>query len=339
MDLSTATPLEIDTRLAELYGDLADANRDRDAAKARAHAAAGDKGRRIRGGGVLYTLTAAEAIARCRAIIADGYQPKPWDPDSPVKAVDKYDNAVARIIAAKEAMKPFDAEYERRPWPRFFYVPGGHIHSTLYCRTCHRDGNVTDVRWWPPMSGKTEAEAVADKGPVLCTVCYPSAPVEHTRGLDKPDRCTGSGQPPRPGTAKRYGRNVYGNCAVCPPEADRQIVLSGNRIRAHKPAPPPPPTVTVVATIPHAADGDTRYDLSNGMFITRSDRVHRRYHGYKYSAWQPGAGDGGIAAFRGGAATLKALLADLTARLQQPAEPAAEPRGGRVADVWASVTD
>ena len=41
---------------------------------------------------------------------------------------------------------------------------------------------VTDDRpefaWQPQMSGKTETEAVAEYGMIMCTVCFPTAPAD-----------------------------------------------------------------------------------------------------------------------------------------------------------------
>ena len=36
--------------------------------------------------------------------------------------------------------------------------------------------------WLPKLSGMTEAEAVEEHGPALCSVCFPSAPVEWQGG-------------------------------------------------------------------------------------------------------------------------------------------------------------
>ena len=58
----------------------------------------------------------------------------------------------------------------------------------------------------------------------------------------------------------------------------------------------------------------TRYRLPNGWFIDRDELVSMRYHGYKYSLWEPGAskptwpGASGCAAFRGGHSTLAGAL-------------------------------
>lgn len=51
----------------------------------------------------------------------------------------------------------------------------------------------TKVGWLPEVSGLTEAEAVAEYGAILCTICFPSAPVEWTRGKEDPNVCPGSG--------------------------------------------------------------------------------------------------------------------------------------------------
>jgi hypothetical protein len=64
-------------------------------------------------------------------------------------------------------------------WSRFFLVTSskGHIHSSMDCSTCR---HTTRYGWLPELSGKTEAEAVESQGPALCSVCFPSAPVEWT---------------------------------------------------------------------------------------------------------------------------------------------------------------
>jgi hypothetical protein len=75
--------------------------------------------------------------------------------------------------------------------------------------------------------------------------------------------------------------------------------------------------ITVMRTIPQAAEGYTRYDLSNGWFIAKEALVHRRCHGHLYEAWEPGAGPVSTAnkhgargaAYRGGGESLASLLA------------------------------
>jgi len=64
-------------------------------------------------------------------------------------------------------------------WSRFYVVGGGHIHSTMECSTCYP---TTLFGWLPELSGHEEREAVAACGPMLCSVCFPTAPVDHQGG-------------------------------------------------------------------------------------------------------------------------------------------------------------
>lgn len=73
----------------------------------------------------------------------------------------------------------FNAEHERRPWPRYYVVTSsaGHIHASTGCQTCRA---TTQFGWLPNMSGQSEAEAMAALGThaeALCSVCFPAAPV------------------------------------------------------------------------------------------------------------------------------------------------------------------
>ena len=73
-----------------------------------------------------------------------------------------------------------DSEYQVRRWSRFFLVTSssGHIHSSMCCSTCNKGKNATTFALLPELSGKDEKAAVDKLGPALCSVCFPSAPVE-----------------------------------------------------------------------------------------------------------------------------------------------------------------
>ena len=88
----------------------------------------------------------------------------------------RYDEAQTAMDAARALYELADSRY--RGWSRFFMVPGGHIHASLSCKTCNKVGQSTAFTWLSHLSGLTEAEAVAEYGPVLCTVCFPSAPLD-----------------------------------------------------------------------------------------------------------------------------------------------------------------
>lgn len=74
-------------------------------------------------------------------------------------------------------------------WSRFFLVQ--HIHSSQHCSSFRLR---TRIGWLPDVSGLTEAEAVKEHGATLCTICFPSAPVELTTKPVDPNLCTGSGK-------------------------------------------------------------------------------------------------------------------------------------------------
>jgi hypothetical protein len=98
-----------------------------------------------------------------------------------------YSSWFEQYDAMRIALDEAQAEYQSRNanyggWSRFFLVRGGHIHSSLSCPTCNRNGSMTIFQWLTDLSGLTEGDAVAEYGAVLCTVCFPSAPVEYTNG-------------------------------------------------------------------------------------------------------------------------------------------------------------
>lgn len=127
--------------------------------------------------------------------------------------------------------RPYEAEYRRRPWSRFFLVnnSGGHIHSSTHCSTCFP---TTRFGWLPEFSGQTEAEAVAKHGAILCTVCYPTAPVEWTDRRDD-SVCEGSGDYYDHEQPHRVGY-YSGNWATCQGCKTRQTVTKAGKIRKHK---------------------------------------------------------------------------------------------------------
>ena len=114
-------------------------------------------------------------------------------------------------------------------WPRFFHVV--HIHKSMNCSSFRP---TTRVGWLPQLSGRTEAEAVAEQGESLCTICYPSAPVALTTKPADPNACAGSGK----GYSKEYktGRenSHYGRAGYCPVCLRWQTVTASGVMRKHK---------------------------------------------------------------------------------------------------------
>jgi hypothetical protein len=73
-----------------------------------------------------------------------------------------------------------DAIYLASPWLRYFPClnSNGHIHSSQSCSTLRP---ATRMGWTPQLSGKPVSAAIAELGPILCSVCFPEAPVEWRR--------------------------------------------------------------------------------------------------------------------------------------------------------------
>lgn len=205
-DLTTATPVEIDTRLAEIHRQLGAlnhkisslTNRVLDRAGLRIRHSATWQTRKV-----TYTVTGTfeDGVAILTAYseafeawIAAGYpsDQRPTNPGGAMYTGSTIDveelvaerrAAVARRLELWADANVLQGEYLSRPWPRYYLVTSsaGHIHSHTDCQTCRR---TTEFGWMPERSGQTEAEAIADLGDYaesLCSVCYPNAPVDPKR--------------------------------------------------------------------------------------------------------------------------------------------------------------
>ncbi|MBM4574930.1 hypothetical protein GS896_25525 [Rhodococcus hoagii] len=148
------------------------------------------------------------------------------------RRIQDYSSYPAKLEALKAQLSDIDDEftqveapYHENPWSRFFLVQGGHIHASQHCHTLRP---TTRILWLPELSGDTEAKAVEDHGTILCTHCFPSAPVEWTIGPIKPED-------PTKCTNKRRGEWVtrfrYAECPECGAVAS---VTSIGNLRQHK---------------------------------------------------------------------------------------------------------
>lgn len=89
---------------------------------------------------------------------------------------------VLRIIIGQEL--PLEAEYERRPWQRYWHVTNnnGHIHRNQSCTSCFPD---TQYAWRTDLSGLSEAEVVEREAYNACSVCMPIAPAEQKAARER----------------------------------------------------------------------------------------------------------------------------------------------------------
>lgn len=126
--------------------------------------------------GHLYTVQ--ESWELLEAALADPDEPA-WSKEKLQRIAASRDENRATYQDAQDAILELDGHYTG--WSRFFLVisSAGHIHRSQECHTCRV---TTEYGWLPKLSGKSEDEAVEKLGPKLCSVCFPSAPVEHQGG-------------------------------------------------------------------------------------------------------------------------------------------------------------
>jgi hypothetical protein len=132
--------------------------------------------------------------------------------------------ALLRQVQAETA----EHETNYTGWSRFWLVTNsnGHIHRDRSCSTCRPS---TEYAFLPELSGLDEKAAVDAYGTRLCSVCFPSAPVEWTVGITKvdPDACPGGPAD----DVRLWGRGARGYCPTC---GYRGTVKNDGTIRKHK---------------------------------------------------------------------------------------------------------
>lgn len=177
MNLTTMTPVDIDTMLADLYYKAMKirVTIDRHLDGVMCHADARRTYGRGNGG---WDMTMADAETKVREALADGTT-KSWDVRSHQSTLDALDAAREALGANHAEQTQIGAEFIRRGgWTRAFLVTDGHVHSSRACSTCNNGDQPTSFYWLTEFSGHDEAEVVVAAADRACTVCYPSAPVE-----------------------------------------------------------------------------------------------------------------------------------------------------------------
>ena len=238
-DLDTASPRCIDERNARLDVDQDAAEAVISAALQAAHTVAGDRyhyeGRR---GRKVWQLSDEDAERITRDRIASGTVPRSHQLIGTPELLDRLDQARHTVEVIERERAVLAEEFRRRGgWSRFFTVPGGHVHSGQRCV----GGSIrvrTALGWNPELSGQSEADALAHFGALghlLCTHCFPTAPVITTPA--SAPRCPGSGQAYRPGTRRHRHPNGTGECPEC---GTRRPLTPSGYLRAHPPTAPAP---------------------------------------------------------------------------------------------------
>lgn len=242
-DIATATPVQIDTLLMELAKREFDKERKVAGALDTLHRAAGDKhqGRRHE-----WVMTDQDAITAAYELATRSTEGLLYSQVAPIRSAR---SGLDRLLEAREALArledeaaPLNAEYARRPWPRFWNVAGGHVHSDEHCPTLHRRGQRTALGWMPELSGLNMADAIeyfevqgSGRSVVLCSVCMPDAPTHlHSRPVDE-SMCTGSGTSHYDSTADAASlRRYFGRGATCTDCGQWVSVTSTDNLRKHQ---------------------------------------------------------------------------------------------------------
>ncbi len=193
MATATLTPRETDERLAELYGKVQSLHNTLAMYIESSMSMTGGKRHYInrsrydwqdtRDTVGFTTLTPQVARERLDAILAENADESDykllssWNLGQARHTVEKLDEVAAEIEAVRAEYTALEETYTG--WSRFFLVTSskGHIHSSMSCSTCRMS---TTYGWLPHLSDHTEADAVEALGPSLCSVCYPTAPLEWT---------------------------------------------------------------------------------------------------------------------------------------------------------------
>jgi len=189
---ATATPMRIDTALAELDREYHMLSGTIAGAVDFLHTIDDQRARHIgRGGRKVWPKGDGDTVTSVRTKVKDGVV-SPIYRERAVSHLAELDAATTRAQDNRMEFARLDDEYLRRPWNRYIVVAGGHIHHGTQCA----GGTIrpsTQLGWRPELSGKSVADAVAELGPLLCTHCFPDAPVEWKAGEIKPEHCAGCG--------------------------------------------------------------------------------------------------------------------------------------------------
>lgn len=168
---------EVDTRIAELLKQQARIQSQQQSLAITIRHAARQTSTYDRKTGTAWSGTLAEAIDAVQARIAAG---ETWYNHT----LDDYDAEARKLAEVNASLLTLNELYAKHRWSRFYLVlnNNGHIHRDTSCSTCFA---TTEYGWLPQLSGLTEADAVADQGEILCSICFPSAPVAWTCGESK----------------------------------------------------------------------------------------------------------------------------------------------------------
>jgi len=181
-DLTTCTPREIDSALADLLQQEYRQSGRLATALDSVHHAANDR-RSYGRGRSRWGMSDQAAIDKAQRIANSD---QTYIGQAAAQYLQKLAHEQAELARIRTESKTLNDEYIRRGrWTRAFLVTNGngHVHSSMSCSTCNRGGQSTQFQWLVEFSDHDESEVVAAAGWRACTVCYPSAPVGDEKSL------------------------------------------------------------------------------------------------------------------------------------------------------------
>jgi hypothetical protein len=228
-------PKVVDRQLAEIWRNEQQIERQLVPTMESFHRAIGDSRKYQNVRNSPWTLSDEQAETKAREMVAAGTISMTYR-QSTEHSLGKLDELRVSLAQLRKTAKPLEAQFAKHRWSRFFMVEGGHIHSSMSCHSCTW---TTRFGWLPELSGETEAQAVVAHGALLCTFCYPSAPVEWTNGREleaqakKASNCPGSKTMDYPRETARLGY-YSGNYGICSHCGERVTVTPTRMLRTHK---------------------------------------------------------------------------------------------------------
>lgn len=84
--------------------------------------------------------------------------------------LNKWSACYNQVKTLKDSLRILDESYTG--WNRWYVVPGGHVHSNMYCSTLHKGRTATKLLWIVELSGTSKGTALDILKEGVCTVCF-----------------------------------------------------------------------------------------------------------------------------------------------------------------------
>jgi hypothetical protein len=116
-------------------------------------------------------------VSDVQAMIEAGDARTNYGMKRPSELLNEYDDKLATLVLARFDIGQHEQAYTG--WQRFYLVTSsaGLVHSSMQCSTCNKGRKQTTFALVASFSGTPVKQVVEAVGPLLCSVCWPDAPV------------------------------------------------------------------------------------------------------------------------------------------------------------------